>query len=313
MRLARRCRPHRYLRSAASFMLPNFLCVGAQKAGTTTLDQILRQHPDIFLPRKVKETKFFVFADRYAKGAAWYEQEFFSEWNGQKAVGEVDPAMMFEEPAAGRIAETLGRNVKLIFLLRHPATRAYSHYLMSRRRGFETLSFQEALQAEPQRLQQDSDRRLQFSYLARGYYAGQIERFLKLFPRDHMLFLIMEEDLIRNRSLTFRRIQEFLDVPVRPLNLDIRRNEAADIRLPWLHRLMRGKGLIRSAASVLLPRSLRRRLQQAGERLNTAPSRTPQLSPQRAAELIEQYFLTDIKRLEQLIDRDLSCWYAPQS
>jgi len=71
-------------------MLPNFLCVGAQKAGTTTLYEILKQHPDIFLPKKIKETKFFVFEEKYQKGKAWYESAFFSEWKNEHAVGEVD-------------------------------------------------------------------------------------------------------------------------------------------------------------------------------------------------------------------------------
>ncbi|MCS6991196.1 MAG: sulfotransferase domain-containing protein [Chitinophagales bacterium] len=290
-------------------MLPNFLCVGAQKSGTTTLDQILRQHPDIFLPRKVKETKFFVFADRYARGVRWYEQEFFADWQGQKAVGEVDPAIMFEEQAASRIRETLGTEVKLIFLLRNPATRAYSHYLMSRRRGWETLSFSEALRAEPQRLKQDPEHRLRFSYLARGFYASQVERFLRSFPRSHLLFLIMEEDFIRNREKTFHRIQEFLNVPVRKLNLDIRRNEAADVRFSWLQQLVRARGWLRSAAATLLPRRLRRRLHQAAEQWFTAPARDPHLSTELTLQLIHQYFLEDIHRLETLIDRDLSCWY----
>lgn len=290
-------------------MLPNFLCVGAQKAGTTTLDQILRQHPDIYLPRKVKETKFFVFADRYARGAAWYEQEYFGEWKGQRAVGEVDPAIMFEEPAAQRIYDTLGNRVRLIFLLRHPATRAYSHYLMSRRRGFETLTFSEALQAEPQRLQQDPERRLQFSYVARGLYSAQVERFLHLFPRSNLLFLIMEEDFIRNRERTFAYLQEFLNVPVRNLNLAIRRNEAAEAQWPWLQQLLRGKNPLRRMASLMLPRPLRRRLQLGMEQLTTAPASQPRLSKELAGELIQRYFLNDIKKLEKLINRDLTCWY----
>jgi hypothetical protein len=59
--------------------LPNFLCVGAQKSGTTTLYEILKTHPDIFLPRKIKETKFFVYEENLQKGKEWYEKEFFSE------------------------------------------------------------------------------------------------------------------------------------------------------------------------------------------------------------------------------------------
>ena len=55
--------------------VPNFLCVGAQKAGTTTLYEILKQHPDIFLPQQVKETKFFVYEEKFQKGLAFYSQK----------------------------------------------------------------------------------------------------------------------------------------------------------------------------------------------------------------------------------------------
>lgn len=132
--------------------VPNFLCVGAQKAGTTTLYEILKQHPDIFLPQQVKETKFFVYEEKFQKGLAFYEKEYFSEWNSQSAIGEVDPAMMFEELAAQRIHHTLGEQVKLIFIFRNPVSRAYSHYLMSQRKGFEDHSFEEAIAAEQERL-----------------------------------------------------------------------------------------------------------------------------------------------------------------
>ncbi len=131
---------HGFVTFARLMALPNFLCVGAQKAGTTTLYEILKQHPDIFLPQNIKETKFFVYDEKYEKGVQWYQKEFFSEWNGQKAIGEVDPAMMFEEKSAQRIFDTLGNNVKLIFIFRNPVARAYSHYLMSQRKGAEDLS-----------------------------------------------------------------------------------------------------------------------------------------------------------------------------
>ena len=91
--------------------LPNFMCVGAQKAGTTTLHDILKKHPDIYLPRE-KETKFFVFDDQYQKGIKFYEREYFSKWRGQKAVGEIDPTYMFCDHASERIYECLGRELK---------------------------------------------------------------------------------------------------------------------------------------------------------------------------------------------------------
>src|SRR6185295_7171079 len=231
--------------------LPNFLCVGTQKAGTTTLYEILRQHPDIFLPQKIKETKFFVYEEKYAKGAQWYEKEFFSEWKNQEAIGEVDPAMMYEEKSAQRIFDTLGKNVKLIFIFRNPVARAYSHYLMSQRKGFEELSFDEAIEKESGRLKNDPGKKFNFSYFSRGLYSQQLERFIKLFPRGNFLFLVFEDDFIKNRKATFDKIQDFLGVKRAELDLDIRSNEAGATKSKAIHDLTRKKNFFRSALGKL--------------------------------------------------------------
>lgn len=110
-------------------MLPNFLIVGAQKCGTTSLHEYLYQHPQIYLPEG-KETKFFAEDARYSKGITYYEDVCFSTYSGESAVGEVDPDYMYFEQALERIAEHLDlRTTKLIFVLRNPVDRAFSHYL----------------------------------------------------------------------------------------------------------------------------------------------------------------------------------------
>ena len=291
-------------------MLPNFLCVGAQKSGTTTLYEILREHPDVFLPRKIKETKFFVLEEKFARGKAWYEKEFFSEWKNEIAVGEIDPAMMFEEKSAQRIFETLGKNVKLIFIFRNPASRAYSHYLMSQRKGFEELPFDEAIEQEKERLQKEPGKKYNFSYLARGYYAAQVQRFIQLFGKEHMLFLVFEDDFIKNRKSTFDRIQEFLGVKRVELNLDIRSNEAAAPKSKTLHDLTRKKNPLRSVAGKLLPKSVRRGIQKFLSGSNAEAVINPKLDPRREKEIIQRYFMDDIHQLEKIIGRDLSTWYA---
>ncbi len=292
-------------------MLPNFLCVGAQKSGTTTLYEILRHHPEIFLPRKVKETKFFVYDDKYALGKQWYEQQYFSEYAGQPAVGEVDPAIMFEIPAAQRIYDTLGPATRLIFLLRNPATRAYSHYLMSCRKGYEHLPFDQALHEEAQRLETDRSHRFQYSYLSRGYYSVQIKRFLSLFPRENMLFLIMEQDLIRNRKDTFDRLQDFLGVGRYPLDLSIRSNEASEPRSKWLQGMLRGQHPLRRAVGTVLPPTMRRWLHRTLDRRNRRPALQPQLDSATVHRLLHTYFMHDIEELEQIIRRPLHIWYEP--
>jgi len=290
-------------------MLPNFLCVGAQKAGTTTLYEILKEHPDIFLPEKIKETKFFVYEEKFQRGKAWYEKEFFSEWKNETAVGEIDPAMMFEEKSAQRIFDTLGKNVKLIFIFRNPVARAYSHYLMSQRKGFEELSFDEAIAKEEERLKSSPEKKFNFSYFSRGFYSLQVERFTKLFPKENFLFLVFEDDFIKNRKTTFDHIQDFLGVKRVELDLDIRSNEAAAPKSKALHDLTRKKNPVRSTLGKLLPKSARRGIQKFLSGKNREAVENPKLDKKKEQELIQKYFINDIHQLEKIIQRDLSSWY----
>ena len=132
-------------------ILPNFVCVGAQKSATTTLHTILTQHPNIYLP-KVKETKFFLNYGSYEKGIRFYSQEYFGDWAGQKAVGEFCPEYMYFEYVAKRLYEYFGPELKIISTLRNPADRAYSHYLMSKRRTIENEKFEKAIELEHKRI-----------------------------------------------------------------------------------------------------------------------------------------------------------------
>ncbi len=290
--------------------VPNFLCVGAQKAGTTTLYEILKQHPDIFLPQQVKETKFFVYEEKFQKGLAFYEKEYFSEWNGQSSIGEVDPAMMFEELAAQRIHHTLGEQVKLIFIFRNPVSRAYSHYLMSQRKGFEDLSFEEAIAAEQERLKSKPEQKFNFSYFSRGFYTEQVNRFKKFFREENMLFLVFEDDFIKNRKETFDRIQDFLGVKRMALNLQIKSNEAAAPKNKAIHDLTRKKNPLRNLLAKIIPSGARKQLQRFIAGKNAKAVEQPRLDKLKEQELIHQYFISDIKDLEKLIHRDLHTWYS---
>jgi len=290
--------------------VPNFLCVGAQKAGTTTLYEILKQHPDIFLPQQVKETKFFVYEEKFQKGLAFYEKEYFSEWNSQSAIGEVDPAMMYEELAAQRIHHTLGEQVKLIFIFRNPVSRAYSHYLMSQRKGFENLSFEEAIVAEQGRLKTNPAQKFNFSYFSRGFYTEQVNRFRKFFREENMLFLVFEDDFIKNRKETFDRIQDFLGVKRMALNLQIKSNEAAAPKNKAIHDLTRKKNPLRNLLAKIIPSGARKQLQRFIAGKNAKAVEQPRLDKSKEQELIHQYFISDIKDLEKLIHRDLHTWYS---
>jgi hypothetical protein len=191
-------------------MLPNFIVAGVQKGGTTSLFNYLRDHPDIFLP-EIKETKFFALDERYQKGIEHY-QSFFQSHDGEAAVGEIDPDYLYFEPSIERMDKHLDlRNMKFIFLLRDPVARAFSHYLMSYRRGIEPLTFEEAIREEGKRVKNDILSKLHYSYISRGYYYTQLMHFLKYVNKLQTLYLLTE-DLIANPKETLKKLFTYLNI-----------------------------------------------------------------------------------------------------
>jgi hypothetical protein len=136
--------------------------------------------------------------------------------------GEASPYYLFHPLVPQRVAEHLPR-VKLIALLRDPVGRAYSHYQHELARGFETLSFEEAIEAEPARLAGETERMLaeplynsfahqHHSYLARGRYAEQLERWRARFD-DRQLLVLSSERFLAEPERIFRRVLDFLELP----------------------------------------------------------------------------------------------------
>lgn len=187
--------------------LPNFLIIGAMKAGTTSLHHYLGQHPDIFVA-PTKETNFFAqesalcFTGRTVSLPDEYAAQF-SAATTQKAIGESSPAYLAVPLAPERIARMLP-HAKLIVILRNPIDRAYSHYLMRRRQGREERKTFEDVLSEP-------DRDPEHSYTERGFYGTFIERYLKHFPREQ-LKIFLYEDLVNDPKSVVHACFEFLEV-----------------------------------------------------------------------------------------------------
>jgi hypothetical protein len=164
--------------------LPHFLVLGAQKAGTTALYAYLRWHPAITGP-SWKEVSFF---DRHWwRGPAWYRGQFPLR-SGTRLVGEASPSYLFHPLAPERVG-ALVPDARLVALLRDPVARAYSHYQHEVALGREPLSFEDALAAEPERTRGEEARLVadarafsrawwDHTYVARGLYAEQLERWL---------------------------------------------------------------------------------------------------------------------------------------
>jgi hypothetical protein len=203
--------------------LPDFVVLGAQKAGTTALYTYLRRHPGITGP-SWKEVSFF---DRhYARGERWYRGNFPLRARGA-LVGEASPSYIFHPQAPERVA-ALVPYVSLIAILRNPVDRAYSHYQHEVALGREPLAFEDALDAEHERLSGELERMAgdpayfsrawwDHTYVARGLYAEQLERWLAVFPREQLLVLTSDE-LGERPEETYARVLAFLGVS--PHSLD---------------------------------------------------------------------------------------------
>jgi hypothetical protein len=205
--------------SAPLRIVPDFVIAGAQKSGTTSLYNFFLQHPEVH-GALGQETHYF---DRhYHKSTYWYRAHFpVQNRNGkQNPAGESCPDYMIHPEAPERIRSLLPE-CRLIFLLRNPVSRAYSHYRHSKRKNYEPLSFREALNAEEIRLRKARKRAerngeyppdfYNFSYKYRGYYAKHLKNFLSVFPREQIL-VVRSENLFRQPKRTFERICGHLDV-----------------------------------------------------------------------------------------------------
>lgn len=204
-------------------VLPDFLILGAQKAGTTSLFDALSLHPDI-VPALAKEVHFFDY--NYWRGEAWYRAHYPTRMQKLRglfrATGEGSPYYLFYPHAAWRVKD-LTPHAKLIVLLRNPVERAYSHYHHQVRFGVEPLTFEEALDQEPARLAGEYEKLVSdsayysfnyqnYSYLARGMYADQLARWFKYLPRDQFLIL-SSESFYKNTAREFERVLDFIRVP----------------------------------------------------------------------------------------------------
>jgi hypothetical protein len=204
--------------------LPDFIIVGATKAGTTSLDFYLSLHPEIHMARP-KEPRFFIDAEeplgRWGKGADWYRGLFRS---GKRLCGEASPAYT-HFPALPGVPERMARlvpNAKLIYLVREPMERMKSHFLMNCRLKGCPENLGDFLSANPES-----------RCLLASCYGLQLEKYLEYFPLEQIL-VVESEDLAGRRSPTLRRIFDFLAVDAdfsTPL-FRHRRNVTAHQRIP---------------------------------------------------------------------------------
>ena len=182
--------------------LPDFLGLGTQKGGTTSLHQWLSTHPQVFLPA-CKEVHYF--DQQPEQPTSWYAQHFQNA-QPEQVCGEITPFYLFHPDVPTRIHAVLPK-VRMIVLLRDPVERTLSQVFHARKRGFESLMPEEALAAEASRLQSGNPESLQkHSYVSRSRYLDQLNRYEILFTRHQLLVLQSEQLFSDPKQLKHRKL-----------------------------------------------------------------------------------------------------------
>lgn len=310
--------------------LPNFFIVGAAKSGTTSLYEYLRQHPEVYMA-PIKETHHFstdlnpdAFRPNYARSlnkdiSRWLQGDmkegifhaFVRDWNqymqlfrlvtDQKAIGEVTNSYLYSSEAAANIRRRFP-HARIIMMLRNPAERAFSHYLMDLRIGYETADFMTALKKDMARNPKGWG--ISNMYIEIGQYAQQVKRYLDTFPAEQLRIYLFD-DFVQNPEEIMRDLFRFLGVRD-DVHIDFsRRYNPSFIPKNRFITLLNAQKRFRDWVKSMLPRSLRSR----AKTMLFTNKNLPKMTDEERRFLID-IFEPDIRQLSRLINRDLSSWLA---
>ena len=289
--------------------LPNFIVIGAAKAGTTAFYWYLAEHPAVFMS-PVKETNYFAYGvepdgrllygdpEHHAfpvKTLKEYEA-LFAAAAPARAIGEASPIYLECPQAAQRIGALLPA-VRLICALRHPVERAYSDYLMflrSRGRRFDPAA---ELSPAAEWARPDSH------WMRISCYAQSLERYLDVFPRTQ-LHVLLFDDLKRAPVQAVQAVYRFLEVdPAFVPDLETPHNVGGIPASRVLERFLTSRSL-RAAVQPWIPiRAVNWVRRVRTRNLRTAPPLPPELKRE-----LTEHFRDDIARTADLIGRDLGHW-----
>ena len=197
----------------------SFLIVGAQKAGTTALSTYLGEHHKIYIP-PCKEVHFFDDESQDWKNKSSVRSNYHANFPSIDSLpntlnGEATPIYSYWAPAMQRIW-SYNPAIKLILCLRNPIDRAYSHWAMEVKRGWDHLDFKQAIEHEEERCRDALPHQHRvYSYISRGFYSEQIRRMWNFFPRKQTLIL-QQQELSQNANSTLRKVHQFLGVEHQP-------------------------------------------------------------------------------------------------
>jgi hypothetical protein len=296
--------------------MPNFLIIGFEKAGTTSVYHYLEQHPEVFVS-PTKETNFFVHEaqnpevlpylakDRPVVRSLADYRALFEDGQEHKAIGEASPLYLADARAARSIRRYIPE-AKLIALLRDPVERAYSAYWNRVRDGREARSFEQAVEQELAGRLDDSLEIGRRHYIRWGRYARYLKVYLGSFDRSQ-LGIYLFDDLKDDSGGLMRELFRFLDVDDRFRPDTSVRYNASGVPNTRLLQPLFGKSRVTRALKRALPGPLRHRAVSIQEAWRSRALAKPPM-PQRLRRRLVAGYRTDILELQGMIGRDLSGW-----
>ncbi|MBF2073843.1 MAG: sulfotransferase [Synechococcales cyanobacterium C42_A2020_086] len=293
--------------------LPNFLIIGAAKAGTTSLHYYLNQHPQIYMS-PVKEPRFFALEgeslnfqnpDRSinVNSVTSLEdyQKLFAGVTDEIAIGEASPLYLYSPKAIDRIQHYIP-DAKLIAVLRNPVDRAFSCYTHLVRENYERLPFAAALKEEQKRIEQNWAHL--WHYKQAGYYYAQLKPYFDRFPAEQIR-IYLYEDLNQDSTAVVQDICRFLGVDD-SFTPDLTRMNVSGVpKSRFLHYFLSKKNPFRTALRPLFPKTFRKSLSQQMKQWNLEKKLTLSSADRQA---LLNLYRSDILQLQDLIQRDLSHW-----
>ncbi len=282
-------------------MKPAFIGLGAQKCASTWVHRILESHPDVVLPPE-KEIDFFSYY--FDRGYQWYERQLAGAANARNprlCAGEISPSYFHHPDAPTRVSEYSPR-VKLLVTLRDPVERALSNHRHEVRMGHftgEDLSFEAGLANNPM-------------YLEQGFYGAHLSRWLAVFPPEQIYVALMEDiraepERIAGEIFRFLGVDDSFCSEAVSARFNVsfanRSNLLARLK-DGIYGLSRSPGLgwIWSAAAVSGIRGAYRRFNVVDSEAVIPLPRADTLAELRCR------FAGDVRRLQELLDRDLTGW-----
>ena len=294
---------------------PDFLIIGAARAGTTALYSYLRQHPQVFMP-SIKEPNYFSFAGEnlncQGPGADYINNSItdpkayhalFSDAPAGSICGEASPLYLYSPAAPARIRHQIP-GAKLVVILRNPIEQAFSHYLYATKQAIETEpDFTTALGLEQGRM--DAGWQPLFAYSQFPRYGEQMARYLQLFPREQ-IFIRTYEDFQDQPEQLLHDIFEFIgaDATFAP-DMSKRVNAGGVPKNRALQDFLMKSNPITRAIGMVVPQGARLAIR---DRIAAANMEAEIKFPQEAREILVDRLQDDVEKLSALLDRDFGHW-----